>query len=242
MTMRMLRTVAALLIAGGTAPRIALAAAPDIAACPEPEMRDAYMLQRTKPLAVPRAFAGMIRADMNRYAVSTLGGGTVCVDTRDMEGTAEDHALSADKRFLSFTWQGYETGGHIVVDRSGAGQVVETGAEPSFSPSGKRFAAIEWSESGFGALNAFGAWQVEPEGVKTLALIEDMPAMTAWKIDRWVGEDCIELSGVASDQVPDDPREIDSAPRTRFVAAQMAKPSGPAAWKLLLGVETCPKR
>lgn len=220
MTMRKYLTRAALLLAfaSGAAPQATLAAAPDPSACPEPEMRDAYAIQRTKPLAVPAAVAPVMRADMYRYAVSTLAGGIVCVDTRDMEDTQEDHALSADRRFLTFTWQGYETGGYVVVDRNGAGQVVETGAEPVFSPSGQRLAAVEWSESGFGTLNAFAVWEVEPEGLKEVAKIEDIPPMATWKIDRWAGDHCVELSAVPFDQVPDDPREIDGAPRTRFAA------------------------
>lgn len=227
MTMRKSLLAAVLLLAGGTAPNLALAAAPDLSACPEPEMRDAAMLQRTKPLPVPRAVAGLVRADFGRYAVSTLAGGTVCVDTRDMEDTHEDHALSADKRFLSFGWEGYETGGYVVVDRSGAGQVVETGAEPLFSPSGQRLAAVEWSESGFGTLNAFAVWDVEAEGLKEVAKIEDLPSMATWKIDRWAGDSCVELSAVDPSDVPSDPREIDSAPRTRFAARLVS-----GGWKL----------
>lgn len=237
--MRTMLTAVLLLTCGaGTAH----AAAPDLSACPPPKSLDSSERQRIRPLAVPRTVSAIVKSDMDHYAVATLAGGTFCVDTSMIEDTQEDHALSTDKRFLTFTWQGYETGGYLLIDRSGKGQMVETGAEPSFSPSGQRLAAIEWSESGFGALNALGVWQLEPEGVKTLAMIEDVPSMTAWKIDRWAGEDCVEVSGVADDQMPSDPREIDFAPRTRFVAAQLASRSGPPAWKLLLGVESCPRR
>lgn len=222
------------LLAAITGAQAAHAAAPDLRACPLQQHTDMSERQRKKPLPVPGALSALVRSDMNNYAVLTLSGGTVCVDTRFVEDTQGDLALSPDKRFLSFTWEGYESGGYMLVDRSGKGQVVETGAPPTFSPSGKRLAAVEWSESGFGSLNGFAVWHVEPEGLKQLALLEDIPGMASWKIDRWSGEDCVELSGVPTDKVPDDPREIDSAPHTHFAA----RPAG-ATWKLAPSPRGC---
>lgn len=198
--MRGLLTSAALLLASGTAQ----AAAPDLAACPKLDPTDTGERLREAPLPVPRALAGVVRADMDHYAVTTLGGTTVCVDARFMEAFAVPPALSADGRFLSLAWQGYEGAGHVLVDRSGKGDDIETGAEPLFSPSRRRLAAVEWSESGFGTLNGFAVWQVESEGFHELARIQNGPFETGeldgayypeWRLDRWVGENCAELTG-----------------------------------------------
>ena len=224
-----------LVLASGTAH----AAAPDPRACPPLKPQDTSERQRTKPLPVPTSVAVVMRSNLDRYAVSTLSGGIVCIDTREMEDTQEDHALSADQRFLSFTWSGYETGGFVVVDRSGKGQVVETGAAPKFSPAGKWMAAVEWSESGFGTLNGFAVWQIFPEGLKEVVRLEDIPAMADWRIDYWNGESCVYLSAISMDKVPDDPREIGSVPRTRFIARELWMRAGGSTWKLEPATKDC---
>ncbi len=80
--------------------------------------------QRTRPLPVPSALTGVLRASVLNYAVATLGGETLCIDTSWME-SAEKIALLADGRFLSFDWLGYESFGHKLVDRTGKGQVID---------------------------------------------------------------------------------------------------------------------
>jgi hypothetical protein len=166
---------------------------PDLAACPAREAVDEEMRARTAPIPVPPVLREVMRSDMNNFALVTLEGATVCVDASWFEGIREP-ALSADKRFASFDWDGYESYGHVIVDRDGKGVVVDTGTPPVASPSGKLLAAADLSESGFGALNAFAVWQAD--GLRQLAKHEDASQVTDWRIDRWAGEDCIELSAV----------------------------------------------
>lgn len=236
MSLRMARaaTAMALLIA---CMGVARAAAPDPARCPPLGAGDASERTRQRPLPVPAALADLARASVERYAVSTLAGGTVCADTRFIEEIESAPTLSADRRFLGFGWSGYEAGGYLLVDRGGKGRVIETGAAPVFSPSRGRLAAVEWSESGFGALNGFAVWQVAAEGVKDLALIEDIPPGVDWRVDAWSGEDCVDLSAVAYDVAIDGDGDLARAPRIRFAA----RPSG-KTWKLARDPGGCAAR
>ncbi len=146
----------------------------------------------------------------------------------DLLETADFLRTMQNKRFLSFAWDGDEANGHILVDRSGRGQVVETGRAPVFSPSRNRLASIEISESGFGALNAFLVMQVQASGVRQLARIEDIPLHADWRIDSWAGENCINLSAVPQSRVPTNWNDLPRARRDRYVAR-----AGAAGWTLL---------
>ena len=87
----------------------------------------------------------------------------------------------------------------IVVDRTGTGRELDTGVAPVYSPSGRRFAAADLGEAGYGALNAFAVWQVERASIRQLAKHEEIPDATDWTIERWVGERCLELSAIPWD-------------------------------------------
>ena len=180
---------------------------PDLAACPAREPVDEGARQRTRPIPVPPPLHQVMRSDMDNFAIATLGGATVCVDASWMEDIRAP-ALSADERFVSFDWDGYEAFGHIVVDRNGKGVMIDTGTAPVASPSGKLLAAVDLGEAAFGALNAFAVWQAD--GLRQLAKQEDVPQATDWKIERWAGEDCVELSTVPwekSTGAANDPRQ-----------------------------------
>lgn len=199
---------------------------PDLAACAAMPPVEGTEIERTGPLPVPAALAGVARADRTHLAVSTLGGGTTCVDTSWME-SVEAMTLSADRRFLSFGWLGYESGGFLVVDRTGKGQAIETGALPFPSPSHQRLAALEYSESGFGSLNGFALWQVLPAGLKELARIEFPEGMTEWRFDGWQGEDCMRLSAIHFENLPQDDAEEGKGKRDAYVV----RPAG-SGWAL----------
>lgn len=220
-----------LFAAGGTA-----ASSSVWAACPPLKPQDTSERMRKGPLPMPKSLAGVVRSEMDRLIVTTLAGTAVCIDSREMEST-DDPTLSPDKRFLSFAWEGYEAYGHMLIDRSGKGQAEETGAKPVFSPSGRRLAAVETSESGFGALDGLNVWQVNAEGLMRISRQEDISFAAVWKIDRWVGEDCIELSAVDPDKADPDPREIESSPRTRYAARSAA-----GTWKLAKAPKGCAPR
>jgi hypothetical protein len=179
-------------------------AAPDLSVCPAPQPVDPGTRLRTAPVAVPAALRGVMRSDMENFAFSTLGGGTVCVDASWIE-TLDNARLSAEGRFVSFDWFGYEAFGHVIVDRDGKGTVVDPGVKPLRSPSGKLLAAIDITESGYGPMNAFTVWQIDPASISQLAQIEDVPAATDWKVERWRGESCVELSAIPWEEYAADP-------------------------------------
>lgn len=218
--------------AASAAPGIAAAPAPapappDLAGCPDLGPPGDETRSRTVGLAVPAAMAGMLASDLDRYAVRALGGETVCIDTREM-GDARDHKLSADGRFLSFHWDGYEGGGHYVVDRSGKGVAFDTGAPPVSSPSKRLIAALEWSESGFGSLNGFAVWQVSPGPMKPVARIEELPeGMTDWRFDGWRGDACAQISAVLQENASFDEQVTTMPPRERFFAE-----AGTGTWRI----------
>ena len=193
--------ILAIVLAAGAAP----ATAPNLAACPRVEQAEGWERERTKPLAVPAALRTVLRADLLHYAATTLGGGTVCLDTSFME-TADKHVLSSDGRFLSFGWLGYESYGHIVIDRTGKGTVIETGVAPHFSSTRRYFAAADQTESEFGSLSGLAVWRVDAAGTTEIGRVNELPRMNDWQIDGWSGESCIDLSAVPFEQSAKTPR------------------------------------
>ena len=194
--------------------------APDLAACPTPEAVDPDTRLRTEAIAVPAALEGVMRSDMENFALSTLGGGTVCVDASWME-TVDNARLSPDGRFASFDWFGYEAFGHVIVDRAGKGAVIDPGVKPLASPSGKLLAAIDITESGYGPMNAFTVWRLDPAPISPLAAHEEVPAATDWKVERWRGESCVELSAIPW-EVYADPEAPADPPREAYHAGAAA--------------------
>jgi hypothetical protein len=211
----------------------AQAAPPNLANCPRLAPREGGVEARKTPLPIPRRYAEIARANRDRIAVSTLGGGIHCTDTRDML-TVEDFGLSSDQRFFSYRWGGYEAGGFMLVDRTGRGQEVDTGDRPVFSPSRHRFAAIEISESGFGSLNGFAVWQVGSVGVRRLTFLDNLPQMADWRLDGWAGEACIDLSSIPMDKYPEKVSDLPKVPRVRYAAR-----AGAHGWAVARG--SCPR-
>ena len=174
-------------------------------------------LERKGPLPVPVRSRAVMAANRDFVAVRLLTGATVCLFAREWEAI-EPPTLSADGRLLGFDWYGYEAGGYILVDRAGKGSKFDTGAKPIPSPSGKRLASLEWSESGFGSLNGVLVLDVLPGSLREAARIGEMPeGLTDWRFDRWRGENCLEISALpfAAMTQPDGsaPR---GTPRQRF--------------------------
>lgn len=212
-------------------------ARPNIAQCPARPHTGEEGIARTRPLPVPAQLVGIVRSSRDNLAVLTLTGRTVCIDASWIS-LARNFTLSPDKRFLSFRWDGYEAWGHIIVDRTGNGQVTDTGVAPVYSPSRMRLAAADLSESAFGDLSAFAVWQIEPRGLRELAKIEQMPErMTDWRIDGWSGENCINLSALPFERATDSSRANARARRDRFVAMP-----GRAGWSVSPRPAGCPRR
>ncbi|MCJ2178167.1 hypothetical protein [Novosphingobium album (ex Hu et al. 2023)] len=217
-----LALVLAALIASPAAAKAPAASGPDLSSCGayRPEEGD-MELERNSPLPVPPALQGMASANVDYMAVSALSGATLCILTREME-SIEPPSLSADRRFFGFEWSGYEAGGYILVDRAGRGTIVETGARPVASPGGTRLASIEWSASGFGSLNGVLVLGVTRENLVELARMKDLPEGDDWQIDRWLGEDCFEISSLPMDEGEADAAHPGTAPR-RLQAVRSAR-------------------
>jgi hypothetical protein len=147
----------------------------------------------------------------------TFAGYTICIETSWIEST-KDMELSEDGRFVSFEWFGYEAYGFKLVDRSGAGAVMETDLKPVSAPSGMLIAAYEHTESGFGSLNALGIWQVSANPVREVAIVQLPEGLTDWRFDRWNGENCIEISATSFEQLDEDGSRPGYTARNRFVS------------------------
>ena len=205
-------------------------ATPDLAACPEAEPFE--FRQRTAPIPVPAAFEGIAASSMDHLAFTTAQGSTVCVDATWLE-EIEGEELSGDGRFASFDWVGYEAFGHVVVDRAGRGQVIDTGNRPHLSPSGKRLASVDLGQAEFGSLNAFAVWDVAPTGLRPVAEISEGFPSGDWRIEGWQGESCVRLSVVPLERQPEDFRDMDTAPRDPWHAAEAG------SWRPVPG--SCPR-
>ncbi len=145
-----------------------------------------------------------------------------------------DATASPDGRFFAFGWSGNESGGHIVIDRTGAGQVIDTGAAPLSAPSGRRIAAVEISESGFGSLNAFAVWDILPVGLKEIARVEEgLSTNGEWRMGSWQGEGCVNLSFVPSERFPENYEDLPKVAGDPWFAAEKNK------WRPMAG--SCPK-
>lgn len=216
----------ALLAAAIAAPALAAETPPDLRRCALPAAPDSGERQRTKPLAVPAALRGIVRANLYHYAVTTLNGATVCDDV-SWVNELHDVRLTPDRRFLTFGWLGYESYGYTLIDRAGRGKAIEVGAAPVFSPSRQLFASVDQTESEFGAQSGLVVWRVTPAAVTEIARLADIPRMHDWRIDGWNGDTCLRLSAIAHDLLR----------RSAFIA----RPAG-RSWRLTPagGASRCP--
>jgi hypothetical protein len=198
---------------------------PSPARCPATPPIEEDTNERKGPLPIPPRLAAVARSSRTNLAVWTLGNANFCQAIVNIS-QAENFTLSPDARFLSFDWYGYEEGGHIVIDRSGRGQAVDTGAKPVFSPSGRMMAAVEYSESGFGSLNGFAIWQVNAVGLRRIVMIDTIPSLVDWRIDSWAGKTCVNLSGVPNSRVPES-GDTSKVARDRYAARRAG-----ATWRI----------
>ena len=209
---------------------------PDLSRCEKfkPESGE-DLRQRDKPLVFPPEMAALVATDRDHIAVATLGGTTLCIDAR-WQDSIDEPVLSKDGRFLAWGWNGYESYGYELIDRSGAGQEVDTGDKPVPSPSGQRLASVEWSESAFGSLNGVLVLQVLPQGLKELVRIEDLPGeMADWRLDAWHGEDCFAVSAVRWADFPESGAVTPETPRQHFAVTRQG-----VRWSVAPAAHGCP--
>ncbi|WP_285711829.1 hypothetical protein [Erythrobacter oryzae] len=229
--------VAALASAGNAQDAAPPAALPDIAFCNAQHVASEDDPLPGDPVSIPKAFDRVAKSSPTELALLTQWGKTIC-DNNVWVSAIADMAWLREDRLLGWEWQGFEAYGYRVFDRAGNGVVIETGARPVFSPGGTRLASVEYSESGFGALNGYGVWEVHPDGLALLggdaSAFEDEgetarftePEIFAgtygeWSISGWKGETCV---GIAM-------RDQDGN-RTTFHAAESA------GWRIATG--PCP--
>jgi hypothetical protein len=218
-------------------PNAASLAAPDIARCDAQHVASEDDPIPGDPVTIPKAFGRIAKASPAELALVTQSGETIC-DNNAWVSAIADMAWLREDRLLGWEWQGYEAFGYRIFDRAGKGSVIETGARPVFSPGGTRFASVEYSESGFGALNGYGVWEMRPDRLAQLggdASVFEGEGETArftepdvfagsygeWSITGWKGETCV---GIAM--------RDEGGKRTMFHAAESAD------WRLAPG--PCP--
>lgn len=202
----------------GTAPS-APGAGPDLSSCAPVQAGPDWEISRKGPLELPPALAGIAASDFDHIAFVTLGAATLCIDTSWMDG-ASDMALSPDGGFVTFKWYGFEDYGAKLVDLRGEGSLVETGETPVRSPSGRLVAAVEYSESGFGSLNALGLWDIASSPVREVAIIQFPEGYTDWRFDGWASDQCLWVSATTFERLGDDGLGPDEAARDGFVSKE----------------------
>jgi hypothetical protein len=233
----LLLALAALAPAGDGKDAAPPAAAPDIAFCDAQHVASEDDPLPGDPVTIPKALDRVAKASAIELALLTQSGATIC-DNNVWVSAIANMAWLRTGRLLGWEWQGYEAYGYRIFDRAGMGTVIETGAPPVFSPGGTRFASVEYSESGFGALSGYGVWEVRPDTLAQLggdATVFEGEGETAqftepevfsgtygeWSISGWKGETCV---GIAM-------RSEDGS-RTPYYAAERA------GWRLAPG--ECP--
>lgn len=167
--------------------------------CPEfvPKDDSDHGLHLDKPLPIEKPFKGIVSASKTVMTVQALSGDPVCVPLGWIS-EASGFELSIDKRFLQFDHRGYESFGHVVVDRASR-EVIETGEPPLFSRDGRYFAAAQASPSGFGGLEGIAIWEVSPNAVKLLGKVEAGVTEGEWTVDGFGPGPCVALSVRADD-------------------------------------------
>lgn len=206
----------------------------NIAQCPPLQALAAGESGRTTPVVLPRLaknYQKQVVSTIDRIAVLSMGGQTLCVDVR-LRGEVSNIAMSPEGRFLTFDWAGYEADGHIIIDRSGTGQIIDTGGKPSLSPSRQRIAAVHQSEAAFSELEGLGVWQINPVGMQQIGLVSNIPELADWRIDAWAREDCIDMSGIPFSRISDGTAAASA--RDRYIA----KPYG-NTWRVARSTLGC---
>lgn len=225
-------------------PAVTPTAAP--ANCPawKPANPEESGITRTTPLPIPAKFRDIASADVTVMTVRRLDGGVACIRLEWIDA-ASDFSLSADARYLGFSYVGYENSGYRLVDRR-SGKSVETGVKPVFAKDGTLFAAAQLSEATMGGLEAIGVWEVRDDDLVPLATIEDgLPqgyASEEWAVQSVGPGRCVALSAlpaelaakaIAEGHAPGKPMS-DVAGRVSFRLApvkgkwQLQKVEGPA--------------
>lgn len=228
--------------AAAAPPARSAAAGPDIARCDAQHVHHPNAPLSADPVAIPKAFRGIVKASALELALLTQAGTTIC---ENHVGTyaVTDMAWLREDRLLGWAWEAYEATGYSIFDRAGKGTAIETGVRPVFSPGGTRLAAVEFSD--FGALGGFAVWEVRAEGTVQIGggttqrqgVGEDVvfvePAVFTdrigdWSVVGWKGESCVTIAFDGQELSP----EAFASGQSTFHAAESA------SWRIAPG--PCP--
>lgn len=194
-------------------------------------VKDTFDFERDQ-ITLPKDWRPFAVVSKEWLAVRTKSGAIQCVDLAWI-GEMSGFETFGD-RFVGFEWEGYEAFGYLLVDRARTGTVIETGKRPEFSPDGHMMAALEHSESDWGALTEFGVWTVFDGGLQAQYLTKNLPRPTIdWRIDRWEGSHFIHISAIPIDRIGNNWGNLDQVERDQYVSSFFN------GWELQPGT-TCP--
>jgi hypothetical protein len=173
--------------------------------CP-PRARDEGEPFLDKAPKIPKKYRAIMGASKTDLAIASENGKTVCVKL-GWVAQIEAYWNSPDMRFIGFDYYGYETHGHIVIDRKGDGQEINTGARPVFSPDKKHFAFAQLTDSGWGNFEGISIWAVNEKGSAAQITYGgdgesagSVPYGFDWKVDNWVDNSNVKLSMIHPDE------------------------------------------
>lgn len=172
-------------------------------ACPQ-FPQDADDGAATRP-DIPEEFKSFVQASETTVTVQRKSGPPACIDIA--YGEVDSWDSFAGGRLLGIGISGHEYNSYLVVDREGAGEPIETGRAPVFSPSGRRFASIDISESAFGAFEGLGVWELAGGSIRNLVTLRDLLERGYdWRLERWASDDCAVFSSTdeTTAEDPDD--------------------------------------
>jgi hypothetical protein len=151
---------------------------------------------------VPKAFDRYVEASATTLTVQRNEGAPACIDISYGQPNAWDSF--ADGRLFGVGIIGDEYNSYLIVDRRGTEDPIETGFAPTFSPSDRRFASVDISESGFGAFEALGVWEMGDRSIRNLVTLQDLlDRGYDWKLERWASDDCLVFSST-DEATPED--------------------------------------
>jgi hypothetical protein len=182
-----------------------------------------------KAPSIPREYRDIVSSTKTVITIQGLAGKPACVALSWISEIREV-TLSDDKRFLDFGHSGFEASGHQVVDRL-SGANVDVGGLPDFSEDRSRIASAQVDPNTQDDFVGIGVWEVRRDSIVRLAYVsaEDLPSGQVYEVDRWVGNDCVELSSLSSedseklqDQWQSHPARADRFARLHFRFAPVA--------------------
>lgn len=161
-----------------------------------PDDKSDYGEHDGPPPKIERDVRDIVSASRTVITIQSLSKEPVCVKLSWIDEVT-NFRLSDDKRFLDFDHEGFETWGHLLIDRR-SGQQIETGSEPSFSDDGSMFVAVPPDRQDAGGIDGIGVWQVLPDRTVERAMLP-IPDGQLWQVDRWANNRCAELSAVSQE-------------------------------------------